>query len=131
MVIADHDGGHAQVQIGIGLPLGVDACKAIHQAGDDEFSGAIDDPRALGNGHRPRWADIGDLAVAHNHDRILQVARRAAPVGYIHHRAAGQNQGNGGLRIWGGLRQRVCPGRGRCQGRADQAFENIGNESHR
>ena len=48
---AGHHRGDAHIKIGIGFALAVHARKAVNQSGDDEFAGAVDDARALGNRH--------------------------------------------------------------------------------
>ncbi len=47
VVGAGDDGGDAHVKIGVGLGLGVHSGVAVDEAGDEEFSGAVDDARAL------------------------------------------------------------------------------------
>ena len=46
---AGHHRGDAHVEVGVGLRLRVHAGIAVDKAGDEEFSRAVDDARALGN----------------------------------------------------------------------------------
>ena len=89
----DH-GSDAHVEVGVGLGLGVHAGEAVNEAGNDEFSRAVDDLRAFGNGDSAGRANVGDAALVHDHDGVLEVACRVAPVGDIHNGAAGEHQGN-------------------------------------
>ena len=91
---AGDDGGDAHVKVGIGLRLRVHAGIAVDEAGDEEFSGAVDDARVFWDGHFAGQADFGDAAVADDDDGVGNVARGAAPVGDVNHRAAGKNQRN-------------------------------------
>ena len=95
----DH-GGDAHVEVGVGLGLRVHAGIAVDEAGNEKFSGAIDDARAFGDWHFAGQADRGDFAFADDDNGIGNVAGRVAPIGDIDDRAAGKNQGAAGS-AWG------------------------------
>ena len=96
VVGAGNDSGDAHVKVGVGLGLGVHAGIAVDEAGDEEFSRAVDDAGALGDGDGAGQADVGNAAVADDDDGIGNVARGVAPVGDVDHRATDENQWNGG-----------------------------------
>ena len=75
VVVAGDDRGDAHIEVGVGLPLRVHPGKAVHQAGEDVFSFAVDDARALWDGDHSDEADFNDAALVHHHDGILQVSR--------------------------------------------------------
>ncbi len=88
----DH-GGDAHVEVGVGLGLRVQARKAVDEAGNEKFSGAIDDARAFGDWHFAGQADLGDFAFADDDNGIGNVVGGMAPIGDIDDCAAGKNQG--------------------------------------
>src|ERR1700744_6377493 len=92
IVGACDDGGDAHVEIRVGFTLASHAGEAINKAGNDIFSGAVDDMRAFGDGNCAARAYIGDLAIADDDDGIMHIVCRAAPVGEIDYGAARQNE---------------------------------------
>ncbi len=72
---AGDDRGDAHIEIGVGLRLGVHAGKAVDEAGDEEFSGAVNDARAFGNCDLSAGADIGDVPLADDDDGVGKIAR--------------------------------------------------------
>ena len=107
----DH-GGDAHIKEGVGLALRVHAGKAIDQAGDEEFSSAIDDARIFRDGDVGAGADGGDAAAIDNDNRIGQIVSGATPVGDVYERSAHKNQGGRLRGRWGSdLRDWLRPGK--------------------
>ncbi len=95
VVAAGDHGGHAHVEVRIGLALAVHPGKSIHKAGDEILSRAVDHLRALGHWNDATRTDVGDAAVLNNDDGVRLIDCRAAPVGDIDNGAADQNQWRG------------------------------------
>ncbi len=125
-----HHRGHAHIEIGIGLALRVHSRIAVHQAGNQIFPRAVDHPRAFGDQYCSAVTHLDDASVTYNDDRILQVSCRAAPVGHVHHGAAGENQRNRGLRFRKTRIRRLCPGQHCGQDRSTHAQQKNTKLSH-
>ena len=112
-VSAGDDGSDAHVEIGVCLALTVHAGKAIDEAGDEEFAGAVDDAGTFGNGKCGAGADGGDAAVANVDDGVVNVFGGMAPGTDIDDGAADQHQGGRyQLRAFAGGRQLGTHGEG-------------------
>ena len=70
---ARHHGGDAHVEVSVGLRLRVHSGVTVDEAGDEEFSRAIDDARALGCLDCAGKADFGDVAFPDYHNGIGNV----------------------------------------------------------
>jgi hypothetical protein len=85
----------------------------------------------LGMEMAPIGPHVGDSAVAHNHDGILQISCRVAPVGDIHNGAAGENKRDGADRLGNDLGLRLRPNQRAGQSRSTHTREDNMNKSHR
>ena len=121
-VSAGNDGGHAHVEVGVCLGLGVHTCIAVDESGDEEFAGAVDDSGVFGNGNLVGQANVSDAAVADDDNGARDVARGVAPGRDVDDSAAGENQWRGG---WRGLRLRLGRNRGQRATDHEQTREKV------
>jgi len=101
--------GDAHIKEGIRLALRVHAGKAVDETGDQVLPCAVDDARVGRNREVGTSAHSDDLPLIDNHDGVVQIPRRTAPIGHIHKGATREHE----LRSRGGNgigRRRLRPG---------------------
>ena len=76
-----------------------------------EFSSAVEDAGAFGDGECAGDADVGDAAIADDDDGVGKVASGVAPASDVDDGAASEDEG-GGAGLWRGLRRSGKGGEG-------------------